>query len=127
MKKKHNGFTLMEQLTAIIIGAIIVAVALPAYKHYRKKAEFTEVILATSPIKTAFELCVQLKEIPCERAMALQITSGDGEIKSVSYADSGFIEAKNKDDVTYILKASPTAHGVVRWSVSGTCKILGFC
>ena len=59
MKKVQQGFTLIELLIVIAIIGILAAVALPAYNTYTNKAKFTEVVLATSPYKTAIDICVQ--------------------------------------------------------------------
>jgi len=56
---KKNGFTLIELMIVIAIIGILAAVAIPQYSQYTKRAKFSEVKLAVSPIKTAVEVCFQ--------------------------------------------------------------------
>ena len=58
-RTNQKGFTLIELMIVIAIIGILASIALPAYQTYMKKAKFSEVVLATSDIKTAVELCAQ--------------------------------------------------------------------
>ena len=55
--KKQSGFTLIELMIVVAIIAILAAIALPAYQTYTKKARFSEVVVATSAVKTQLEVC----------------------------------------------------------------------
>ncbi len=59
MVKVQKGFTLIELMIVIAIIGILAAVAVPQYSQYTKRAKFSEVKMAVSPIKSAVELCYQ--------------------------------------------------------------------
>ena len=55
--REQKGFTLIELMIVIAIIGILAAVALPAYQTYIKKARFSEVILASSAVKSSVDIC----------------------------------------------------------------------
>ena len=96
MKKVQQGFTLIELLIVIAIIGILAAVALPAYQTYTQKAKFTEVVLATSPYKSAVDLCGQTEGdiLLCDAGEnsvppAIASAGTDSFVQTVSAVSSG--------------------------------------
>ena len=134
MKKVQQGFTLIELLIVIAIIGILAAVALPAYNTYTNKAKFSEVVLATSPMKQALELCAQLdgKFADCNTTT---LTDPSDQVKSVKYSAVNTSDALITAISTITVNSSPSEYtltgvitgGTVKWSASGSCKTDGLC
>jgi len=57
---KNMGFTLIELLIAITIVGILVAIAVPSYQGYTRRAHYTELVQAAAPFKLGVEECFQM-------------------------------------------------------------------
>ncbi|MDI1231245.1 MAG: prepilin-type N-terminal cleavage/methylation domain-containing protein [Methylobacter sp.] len=137
MNKAQQGFTLIELMIVVAIIGILASIALPAYQTYTKKAKFSEVVIGTSAIKTAVEICAQdlgtvtgcstnalgTNSMPAAVTASGNITSiaaADGIITAIAAATNGL------SSETYIL--TPTfANSKVTWVPSGTCKTASIC
>ena len=129
MKKAQSGFTLIELMIVVAIIGILASIALPAYQTYTQKAQFSEVVLATSAAKIAVELAAQIG-----------VTDLDGGSNGIlDLGASGFVTSVETEDgmitatgvaalgsVTYTLD-SAIAGGQVQWTVGGTCQAAGLC
>jgi type IV pilus assembly protein PilA len=144
MKKVQQGFTLIELMIVIAIIGILAAIALPAYQQYTNKARFSEVILATSAVKTAVELCVQtnggLSATTCVLASDNGVTaaiagaSAPGSVNTVGVSAAGVItatpNAANGILATdlYTLAATVGGQNQVTWTQGGAaCTVRGYC
>ncbi|MGE6124486.1 pilin [Aeromonas rivipollensis] len=143
--KRQSGFTLIELMIVVAIVAILAAIALPAYQTYTKKAKFTEVVAATSAVKTAVEICYSnlntvtgctagSNGIPANPSGATglvqSLTTTNGVITATAVGSSGTaVEGLNGEN--FILTPTVTNNKLV-WAndASGsvsTCITAGIC
>ncbi|QQM75892.1 prepilin-type N-terminal cleavage/methylation domain-containing protein [Aeromonas caviae] len=145
--KKQSGFTLIELMIVVAIVAILAAIALPAYQSYTKRAKFSEVIAATGPAKTAYEVCIQgstetnntTLHSNCNSAATKAVSGAWNTIvvASVSAANNtitalGTTAVFGTDQVPeyklIVSDATNTNAGdQVVWQISGACKTNGLC
>ena len=148
----QKGFTLIELMIVIAIIGILAAIAVPQYQTYTNKAKFSEVVAATGPFKSGFELCVTdggftalnvgnacdsgptvgaSPNISAE--LPATISTGTGYVGSVSIA-SGTITAVSSaslaglPSITYKGTIQATgASNLVVWQKGGSCIASGIC
>ena len=141
MKNVQKGFTLIELMIVVAIIGILAAVAIPSYQNYTLKAKFTEVVNASSPFKTAVELCAQdgtcVDTSDPANLVLYQLSLGTGGIpnttatqyvKQVDIATNGILTVTPKaagglaEADTYILTPTLRTDSSVTWAISGGCK-----
>jgi type IV pilus assembly protein PilA len=137
MKKHQSGFTLIELMIVVAIIGILASVALPAYQTYTQKAQFSEVVLATSAAKIAVELAAQtgVAEASLDGGSNGILDLGASGFVASVVTENGTITATavdtlpdtgGTDGATYTLDAA-ISNGQVQWTTGGTCVAAGLC
>lgn len=137
-KQAQQGFTLIELMIVVAIIGILAAVALPAYQTYSQRATFSEVVLASSPYKTGFEVAAQTGRITAlagtdagGNGIPAAQTVASGDVASAGMTDgiitvTGVAASFGGTAYTYIL--TPTSvTAPIQWTATGTCVAAGLC
>ena len=131
--KRHSGFTLIELMIVIAIIGILASVAVPAYDKYTKRPKFSEVMLAATVVKTAFDASVQTGRISAladadSGTNGIPDAIGPNGVLTLASMTNGIITATGNaevDNLTYEL--TPTITVPIQWTSAGTCLTGGLC
>lgn len=111
------------------IAGILVALAIPSYTSYVRRAYFSEIVRGTEPYRVSVGECIQYQGTPtgCNAGtnrIPAAISSPVGKIASLSVEDGVItvIPVAAKGVVatdTYILTPTIEANGAISWTPSG--------
>jgi type IV pilus assembly protein PilA len=127
-----KGFTLIELMIVIAIIGVLASIAIPQYKTFAERSQFTNVALAIGSVKSAMEICIQIKQniSDCNTANKIGInlakSAQDDYVNSITINTlNGGITAIGNDTNSSTFILTPNLNGT--WVRSGTCIANGVC
>jgi type IV pilus assembly protein PilA len=126
MRRRQNGFTLIELMIVVAIVGILAAVGLPAFRDYTLRAKVSELLLAASSIRTAVT-----EQSQCRGSLDASGIDGPAVLGKIDVEgtgldeESGVISVRGKKsefgDIEVQVKLTPTwnhAANTVTWTCS---------
>ena len=154
--REQKGFTLIELMIVIAIIGILASIAVPQYSKYMNRSKFSELVVATSTIKTAIAECYHwngLDFAKCNTSVPVanefaQVTASlltkaaspdsiasitvtaDGNDPRITVTPSGTNGLQTSDTFILTGETSVSSSGSRRidgWSPSGGGCLKGYC
>jgi len=132
------GFSLMELMIVLAIVGILVAIAIPSYQTYTRRAHYAEVIQAAAPYKIGVQECFQVTSNlnDCHAGengvpAAIAAGAGSGLIDAINLAANSAIVVTPRQKYgitaqdTYVL-TPVIEHGALVWESSGGGVAAGY-
>lgn len=128
--KKSTAFTLIELLIVIAIISLLATISIPSYQNYLQRARFSEVVMATTPYKTAIALALQdgvlMKDLNSGENHIPESPASTQNLTNIEVKKGIIIATASKKAGSYTLILTPDSLGN-QWSMSGTCVTAGVC
>ncbi|PHQ78421.1 MAG: pilus assembly protein PilA [Coxiella sp. (in: Bacteria)] len=116
---KECGFSIIELMIVVAIIGILVAVIIPSYQIYVRRAHYVEVVQAATPYKMSVQECFQVTNDLSEcgagkNGVASSTATARGIVKSVQITNAGKITVTPLAKYGLTLKDSYTLTPVVK-------------